>query len=113
MDIGANAPILARARPRRRGEWSLFLDGDAREYVAIDLSAGGLFAQGVTTHLPGAHLRIDLRLRNGPLRACATVRWVRPDRLSDAQPEGAGVSFDDLRDSERHRIAAELEQVAS
>lgn len=69
-----------------------------------DISEGGLF---LSTYRPlpiGSSVEVELSLpgSNAPLHARGEVRWLREH--STGQPQGVGISFDDLADDDRERI---------
>jgi len=106
----ASDPVPSRQRARRRGVWSVRLEGEDEDREAIDLSAGGLFVRHVTSFAPGDRVRLELRLGDGPVAASAVARWVREVRLTAVQPEGTGLAFEDLSDDDGARILAEIER---
>ena len=107
-DDPAETPIPARLRSRRRGTWTVRLEGE--EHEATDLSAGGLFVREVTRFAPGTRLELELALSEAPLTTQAVVRWIREVRVTHVQPEGMGLAFEELSDEDRARILAEVER---
>jgi hypothetical protein len=104
-------PLPSRLLVRKRGRWTVRIQGDPAERIALDLSLGGLFLAGIS--LPDGTV-LELTLSLGPDEAdqialTGTVRWSRQGRLVPRALRGVGVAFDDLHDRVRARLVAELE----
>lgn len=106
-----DSDLPTRAAPRARGCWAVWIDRDAVEHLATDLSVGGLFLLGVTHHEVGDRVTLEIDLGGPRLATGATVRWVRPRRIGPGLLAGCGLAFDGLSDRERTCLLASLRSV--
>lgn len=94
------APSTDDRRTNERTDVELWVDADAHEHRAMDLSLGGLRLDRGVAHPPGTRLMLELRLpdRQAALRVEAEVTGVHRDR-------GVGMRFVCLSRDQRVRLA--------
>jgi hypothetical protein len=108
--VEESTPVPSRGAARKRGRWPVRITGEDREFLATDLSDNGLFLRDLVHLEAGSRLQLEVSLGGGTMSTVATVRWVRLQRITAAQLEGAGLLFDELSAADRALVTIELDR---